>query len=227
VGNSQKIKELVKKHTSRNYITYYFRDLDIHELYVYYSVFRPDESFSGQYLAHVLKAHPELYKDKDVLDMGCGTGLLGIVCGLNNAKSIFFTDLNPKAEENAIRNAKLLKIKRFLSSHGNLFEGVGRKKFDVIIFNPPGFSGEARNYIEATLVSENKTIESFFRKAPLYLKKDGVIVVPTSTVHDKVRSPVTWAKILKYNYKIIDKKPVHKVIQFAVVIRPYNNNELS
>jgi len=69
-----------------------------------------------------------------VLDMGTGTGYIGIYlakCGFD-AEAV---DLNKKAVENAKFNAERngVNLPIYLS---NLFEGVSRR-FDLIIFNPP------------------------------------------------------------------------------------------
>lgn len=70
-----------------------------------------------------LKLHPEVYepaedsilllknlvdvKNKDVLEIGVGTGLISIACAKKGAKKIVGVDINPYAVKLAKENAKL------------------------------------------------------------------------------------------------------------------------
>lgn len=44
---------------------------------------------------------------KDVIDVGCGSGILGIAAALTGASSVYMCDVDPQAVEFAERNAKL------------------------------------------------------------------------------------------------------------------------
>jgi len=217
--NSKKIMHLVHEHTSQTYATDYFADFGIPVHHVLHTVFRPDKSFSGQYLARVLKTHPETYQNKSVLDMGCGTGLLGIICAMQGASSVFFSDVNPVVVENVLLNSKEMKLENIGVVSGDLFENIGKKRFDVIIFNPPGFSGNALNYIEATLVSPNRLIDKFFTQAPMYLSKIGRIIMPTSSLHDPDRTPFTLAKKYGYSFEILDEHKTENATQYTVMVQ--------
>lgn len=46
-------------------------------------------------------------KDKDVIDVGCGSGILGIAAELSGAKSVYMCDIDEQAVEFAKRNAEL------------------------------------------------------------------------------------------------------------------------
>ena len=98
-----------------------------------------------------LKLHPEVYepaedsilllknlidvRDKEVLEIGVGTGLISIACAKRGAKRVVGVDINPYAVKLAKENAKLNNVNiTFFES--DLFENV-EGEFDVILFNPP------------------------------------------------------------------------------------------
>lgn len=73
---------------------------------------------------------------KDVLDVGCGYGFLGIMIGLINKANVDMIDVNKRAIHLTNRN-----IKRYKDFNGQAFlsdayENV-TKMYDVIITNPP------------------------------------------------------------------------------------------
>lgn len=73
---------------------------------------------------------------KDVLDVGCGYGFLGIMIGLINKANVDMIDVNKRAIHLTNRNIKRYKDfngKAFLS---DAYENV-TKMYDVIITNPP------------------------------------------------------------------------------------------
>jgi len=86
------------------------------ELLVERGVFSSDIMSSAVYLARFLYNHQDLYFEKDVVDIGCGPGTQGIVMSKYGAKSVLFSDINPKAVDNTkkILNNKILQIPKFM-----------------------------------------------------------------------------------------------------------------
>ncbi len=82
-------------------------------------------------LQHIL-AHD--FKDKSVLDMGSGTGVLAILAAMKGAKSVDAVDIDHWCYLNAKEN-----VTRNNCEHIHVFEGdvnlVAEKKYDVIIAN--------------------------------------------------------------------------------------------
>jgi release factor glutamine methyltransferase len=71
-----------------------------------------------------------------VLDLGCGSGVLGLVaCGY--ARQVIGVDTNPLAVANARRNAALNRIENARFVLGSGFQPVLRRRFDLIVCNPP------------------------------------------------------------------------------------------
>tara|TARA_Y100000310_G_C20654610_1_gene801338 strand:- start:803 stop:1381 length:579 start_codon:yes stop_codon:yes gene_type:complete len=95
----------------------------------------------------------------DVLDLGCGVGVLGVVAG--KFCKVWLSDPNERAIEFAKENLKRNKVK------GKVKVGSGyvfNKKFDSILLNPPQTAGKK---ICFELVEESKE----------NLKKKGVLQV--------------------------------------------------
>jgi ribosomal protein L11 methyltransferase len=74
------------------------------------------------------------FKDKIVLDMGCGTGVLAILASLKKAKNIIAIDIDEWAFENTIEN-----IARNNCHNIEVFKGdaalINQKLFDIILAN--------------------------------------------------------------------------------------------
>lgn len=61
----------------------------------------------GQALAHYLLKHPETVRDKSVLDLASGSGLVAIVAALGGAASTTANDIDPMCEAAIAANAEL------------------------------------------------------------------------------------------------------------------------
>lgn len=80
----------------------------------------------------------ESYKNKEILDIGTGLGVIGIYIALNNLSSnILMIDINQRAIDLANENIILNNIKNAHAINSNLFENIKDKNFDLIISNPP------------------------------------------------------------------------------------------
>ena len=73
-------------------------------------------------------------KDKDVLDMGCGTAILAIVAAKREANKVCAIDIDERAYRNAIENATLNKCSEIDVRLGGA-EAIGDSKFDIILAN--------------------------------------------------------------------------------------------
>ncbi len=81
--------------------------------------------------------------EKDnILDLGCGYGVIGIAFS-NYTGKVLMTDINERAVELAKTNAKLNKLSNVDVMQCDLYEGLGTKKFDKIICNPPIRAGKS------------------------------------------------------------------------------------
>lgn len=72
--------------------------------------------------------------DTTVLDVGTGTGVLAILCGMRGAKAITAIDIDPWSFENAVENAERNRQKQIEVLHGSM-ECVKGRKFQVVLAN--------------------------------------------------------------------------------------------
>ncbi|MBM7408535.1 class I SAM-dependent methyltransferase [Methanococcus maripaludis] len=91
----------------------------------------------------ILVEELELSKDDDVLDVGCGYGVIGISIA-DEVNSVTMTDLNNRSVGLTRNNIKLngKSEKNIEVFQGDLFEKVSNKKYSVIISNPPIKAGK-------------------------------------------------------------------------------------
>lgn len=79
-------------------------------------------------------------KHDKVLDLGCGTGIIGIIASKITNNSVIMTDVNERACMLAKENTK--EFQNAEVRCGNIYEPVKGEVFDVILLNPPQTAGK-------------------------------------------------------------------------------------
>lgn len=75
---------------------------------------------------------------KNILDMCCGSGAIGIALAKNiKGTTVTLADISKIAEEVTKENIDRLDIDNAKFIHSNLFENIDSNRFDVIVSNPP------------------------------------------------------------------------------------------
>jgi ribosomal protein L11 methyltransferase len=82
-------------------------------------------------IAAILKQETE---GKTVLDMGCGTGILGILASMKGATSVTAIDIDEWAFNNTIENSEMNGIHNLTAELGDA-QLLGNRKFDIIYAN--------------------------------------------------------------------------------------------
>jgi len=149
---------------------------------------------------------PEPFGSKEFLDIGCGTGIIGI----NAARKgwhVTCTDLDPLAVKTARRNFE----KEDLSGEflvGDLFEPVKGRKFDVIAFNTPYLpTGQEDQDAENRIVWDggkegiNHAV-STIKQAGGFLSEEGEIIILVSSLGN-IKKLFRIAREQGYNVSII------------------------
>uniref|UniRef100_A9A678 Methyltransferase small n=1 Tax=Methanococcus maripaludis (strain C6 / ATCC BAA-1332) TaxID=444158 RepID=A9A678_METM6 len=91
----------------------------------------------------ILVEELEFLKSDDVLDVGCGYGVIGISIA-DEVNSVTMTDVNNRSVSLTRKNVKLngKSEKNIEVFQGDLYEKVKNKKYSVIISNPPIKAGK-------------------------------------------------------------------------------------
>ncbi len=146
------------------------------------SVFwEPNDTYS---LREWLKGSDQL-RGADVMEIGCGTGLVSIACALQGARSVLATDINQAAVVNATYNAELcgvsakLKVRQVNEGHPGPFEVVGAgEKFDLIISNPPWEDAPVESPAAFAFYDPGfKLLDGILTEAQTYLNADGSLLL--------------------------------------------------
>lgn len=131
---------------------------------------------------------------KDVLDLCCGSGAIGVsVAKLCPGTKVVCSDVSREAVKVAEENAKACGCKSVKFETGDLFEPfcgrMGRKKFDMIISNPPyiqtdvipGLQTEVKDFEPIKALDGGKDGLDFYRRiieaAPAHMHKHGVLMM--------------------------------------------------
>lgn len=96
-----------------------------------------------------------------ILDLGCGWGPIGIVAAkLSNQGKVYMVDTDIRAIKYSQLNAELNNVKNMEVKLSDVFENLGKIKFDVICSNPPSHSA-------------NETLIEFMEGCRKHLKNKG------------------------------------------------------
>ncbi len=104
-------------------------------------VFHPSFYFSTRTFAAFL-GQQEL-KGRSLLDIGCGSGALGLVAARAGA-AVVAVDINADAVRCAAANAETNGL-RLEVLRSDLLDAVAQRTFDIIVINPPYFPGAPRD----------------------------------------------------------------------------------
>jgi len=126
-------------------------------------------------------------KNKSVLDIGSGSGIIAKATISSGAKSVLATDVDKESIDH-LRKIGLNVI------NSNLFDKV-KGKFDLIVFNPPYLpenKKEDKASARATTGGKkgDEIILKFLKQAKQYLNKDGkiILLVSSLTPIDKIKN---------------------------------------
>ena len=133
-------------------------------------VFSKDEVDKGSLLLIKSTIEKIGVKNKEILDVGCGYGLIGIILKEFGAKYVLMIDINKRAVRLAKENIKLNRIESVEVKRGDFLEMIPEKKFDIVVCNPPIHMGK-------------DIVIDITKKTKEWLKDNGVFLMVIMTRH--------------------------------------------
>jgi methylase of polypeptide subunit release factors len=184
------------------------------------NVFNPARHFSSKILAnHVANLN---LSGARVLDMGTGSGVIGITAALRGAR-VVAVDVNPHAAALAALNARDHDVAASMRVFcGDLFVPLpASAKFDWIIFNPPFFARAAEHLAQAAYNAGAgfETVTRFLAHARLHLSLEGTVLMILSSDMPLNRLAALFEK---FDYRITRCELAQHVFEmfYLVQLRP-------
>lgn len=139
------------------------------------------------------------FKDKSILDIGCGTGILSILSSKLGALEVDACDIDELAIESTKENSEINNVKNVKSFYSNLFSDT-QGEYDIIFAN-----------ILAEILVE------MLKDAKNYLTDNGKIIMSGIV---EGREKIVEEAIEKYGFKLIDK--IKKNEWYLLVVEKIN-----
>src|SRR3989344_5037373 len=157
----------------RNHTEPYTAEIIDKEIIIFPNVMSPKYDRSAQMIVSMMPNQ----NGKEVLEIGCGTGVLSLFSVFQGAKNITAVDINPIAIENTKENFNKYNLTNTKVICSDLFSEV-QGIFDTIIFNAPFHGHKAKDLLELGTYDYNyETLTRFFSQASKFLKKKGEILL--------------------------------------------------
>ncbi len=159
---------------------------------------------SGRYHARYLFYNNHLFRGKKAIEIGCGTGLMGLVMNKYGANRVLMSDISPLAVSNTYQNAvQQMAIERVGIVRGDLFENV-HEKADLITWMIPFFPASSEfpkgDTISPSMMMPQELFDRFLDEAPRYLNAGGVVLLPSYSLGGDKTNPAIQGK--RYGYKV-------------------------
>jgi release factor glutamine methyltransferase len=145
----------------------------------------------------------EVAKGEEMLEMGCGSGVISVHCAAAGAK-VTSVDLNPAAVQCTVENAGRngLEVRGIVSDLFSRVTGI----YDQIVFNPPYLPVGEKDPL-ALAWSGGKggvdVLDRFLRDAPEFLKSGGRMTIVVSSRMD---DDLLQAMISRFETGVLAKK---------------------
>ncbi|HLD78964.1 MAG TPA: class I SAM-dependent methyltransferase [Candidatus Nanoarchaeia archaeon] len=161
-------------------------------------VFTPDPGVTNS--SKIILDNLTDVRDKDILDIGTGSGVIALYSAFHGAKRVVATDVDDKALDNTKENVKRYCLEdRVEVVRSNLFDNVNGM-FDYVVANLP-ILDEAWNIEQPT----TSLMERFLSQSPGFVKPGGKLYFAWASFSDA--GPVKdLCKKQGYDFKVISER---------------------
>ena len=183
-----------------------------HALEVFETVFW--EPLDTESLRALLRETPKFVADKSILEIGTGSGVLGLCCFRYGADKVVATDVNPNAiacaRHNAGRLGYPLDVRQVATGEAADLSAYAvlepNERFDVILSNPPWEDGQPQRWSDYALYDPNfKLLRSILSDARSHLKPGGKILLTYGSV-EAIQCVHRLAKEYDYDIVVLDDR---------------------
>ena len=145
--------------------------------------------------SYLILKHVKEYAKGLVLDMGCGSGILGLEA-LKKGCKVLCADVDFGA-------VSFVKSKGLDAVESDLFSNV-KGKFDLVMFNPPYLPYDSNEGYDASLWNSGglngcEVLDKFLKDVVKYLNSDGKVLILFSSL-----SKMELGKHRKFSFKMVD-----------------------
>ena len=123
-----------------------FREVDVNLHGRNYRLCTRPGVFSWEHLdeaTSILADTMEIHEDNSVLDLGCGSGALGVVASSLSSGRVTMVDADIEAVRSATRTAEANGMTNWRALPSDIAAAVLDERFDVVVTNPPFHVGKA------------------------------------------------------------------------------------
>ena len=143
----------------------------------------------SELLIDIILQKYDLNSPLEILDLGTGSGIIGITLAKNFKKSnVLLADISIKAIKVAKKNIEANYLQNIRYVHSNWFENVDNTMFDIIVSNPPYISKEDPHLKQPELIKQPQValvsddeglqdIKVIVGNASEYLRKMGILLI--------------------------------------------------
>ena len=183
------IKNIIRQRLDYSPLAYILKEWDFygHTFQISKDTLIPRQD--SELLIDIILQKYDLNSPLKILDLGTGSGIIGITLAKNFKKSnVLLTDISIKAIEVAKKNIGANCLQNIQYVHSNWFENIDNSVFDIIVSNPPYISKEdphlkqteLTKQPQVALVSNDKglqDIRTIVGNASEHLSKTGMLLI--------------------------------------------------
>ncbi len=202
------VQKKLHQHTGSRAIDFEVdENLVLNNFQVHEYVLNPQIVSDAKLFAQFLYKRRAEYAGKSVIDMGTGSGVLGITMALGGAKEVIGADVSSESVANARANVRIYSLEdkvRIVQS--DLFSALEGVKADLIVFNHPYFPTESipGEKISIAMFDPGELLQRFLKEAKDHLLPGGSIIMPYHEFAGDINDPERHAA--KYGYKVSVKR---------------------